>query len=96
MQVMDATRPAGCGRQERAFRVARDRLAEVAAQEFSSGPAECTLQFLDRVLLRCCCRMIEFGAYAGFSALYAASLGTDVFAFEPSPTNHELLARHVA
>jgi len=96
VQSMNATQPAGSGRGERAFRVAPDGLAEVATQEFSSGPAECTLQFLDRVLLRCCCRMVEFGAYAGFSALYAASLGTDVFAFEPSPASHELLARNVS
>jgi FkbM family methyltransferase len=40
--------------------------------------------------------MVDFGAYIGLTALYAATHVETVFAFEPSPLNHELLARNVA
>jgi FkbM family methyltransferase len=40
--------------------------------------------------------MVDFGAYVGFTALYAATHVETVFAFEPSPVNHELLARNVS
>ncbi len=82
-------------RNGRGFRIIRHPMAQAAAREFCSGFEEGTLRFFDAVLPRCA-RMVDFGAYIGFTALYAASWGAEVFAFEPSPTNHELLARNVA
>ncbi len=77
------------------FRIAHHPLVQAAARDFCSGFEEATLRFFDAVLPGCS-RMVEFGAYIGFTALYAASWGAEVFAFEPSPTNHELLACNVA
>ena len=79
----------------RSFRVTDHELAVAAAREFCSGFEEGTLRFFDAVLPRCT-RMVDFGAYIGFTALYAATHVETVFAFEPSPVNHELLARNVA
>jgi FkbM family methyltransferase len=79
----------------RSFRVTDHKLAVAAAREFCSGFEEGTLRFFDAVLPRCT-RMVDFGAYIGFTALYAAMHVDTVFAFEPSPVNHELLARNVA
>lgn len=79
----------------RSFRVTEHRLALAAAREFCSGFEEGTLRFFDAVLPRCT-RMVDFGAYIGFTALYAATFVPTVFAFEPSPVNYELLARNVA
>lgn len=79
----------------RSFRVTDHPLALAAAREFCSGFEEGTLRFFDAVLPRCT-RMVDFGAYIGFTALYAATHVDTVFAFEPSPMNHELLARNVA
>jgi FkbM family methyltransferase len=79
----------------RSFRVTDHQLARAAAREFSSGFEEGTLRFFDAVLPRCA-RMVDFGAYIGFTALYAATHVRTVFAFEPSPVNYELLARNVA
>lgn len=79
----------------RSFRVTDHPLALAAAREFCSGFEEGTLRFFDAVLPRCN-RMVDFGAYIGFTALYAATYVDTVFAFEPSPVNHELLARNVA
>ncbi|HEY3848819.1 MAG TPA: FkbM family methyltransferase [Acetobacteraceae bacterium] len=79
----------------RSFRVTDHKLAVAAAREFCSGFEEGTLRFFDAVLPRCT-RMVDFGAYIGFTALYAAMHVDKVFAFEPSPVNHELLARNVA
>ncbi len=79
----------------RSFRVTDHQLAVAAAHEFCSGFEEGTLRFFDAVLPRCT-RMVDFGAYVGFTALYAATQVDKVFAFEPSPVNHELLARNVA
>ena len=79
----------------RSFRVTDHPLALAAAREFCSGFEEGTLRFFDAVLPRCS-RMVDFGAYIGFTALYAATHVETVFAFEPSPVNHELLARNVA
>lgn len=81
--------------QGREFRITRHPLAQAAAREFSGGGEEGTLRFFDAVLPHCV-RMVDFGAYVGFTALYAATWDADVFAFEPSPTNHELLACNVA
>ena len=77
------------------FRVTDHRLAKAAAREFCSGFEEGTLRFFDAVLPHCT-RMVDFGAYIGFTSLYAATQVDKVFAFEPSPVNHELLARNVA
>lgn len=85
----------GLGRQGREFRITRHPLAQAAAREFSGGGEEGTLRFFDAVLPHCV-RMVDFGAYVGFTALYAATWDADVFAFEPSPANHELLACNVA
>ncbi len=82
-------------RGERSFRVTDHKLAAAAAREFCSGFEEGTLRFFDAALPRCT-RMVDFGAYVGFTALYAATHVETVFAFEPSPVNHELLARNVA
>jgi len=79
----------------RAFRVVPDRLAQAAAHEFCSGFEDGTLRFFDAALPSCT-QMVDFGAYIGFTALYAATHVETVFAFEPSPVNHELLARNVA
>ncbi len=79
----------------RSFRITDHKLAVAAAREFCSGFEEGTLRFFDAVLPRCT-RMVDFGAYIGFTALYAATHVDTVFAFEPSPVNHELLARNVA
>ncbi len=79
----------------RSFRITDHQLAAAAAREFCSGFEEGTLRFFDAVLPRCT-RMVDFGAYIGLTALYAATQVETVFAFEPSPVNHELLARNVA
>lgn len=79
----------------RSFRVTDHRLALAAAREFVNGFEEGTMRFFDAVLPHCT-RMVDFGAYIGFTALYAATFVDTVFAFEPSPVNHELLARNVA
>jgi FkbM family methyltransferase len=77
-----------------AFRVTNDPLMLAAAGEFVSGFEEGTLQFFDAVLPDCV-RSIDFGAYVGFTALYAATMVPDVFAFEPSPVNYAMLAANV-
>jgi FkbM family methyltransferase len=79
----------------RSFRLTGHALAVAAAREFCSGFEEGTLRFFDAVLPRCT-RMVDFGAYIGLTALYAATHVETVFAFEPSPMNYELLARNVA
>ena len=82
-------------RQGRGFRIIRHPLAQAAAREFCNGLEEGTLRFFEAVLPHCT-RMVDFGAYVGFTTLYAANWDVDVFSFEPSPTNHELLVRNVA
>jgi len=78
-----------------AFNIANDPVAAHGAAEFTSGFEEGTIRFFDRVLPRGG-RMIDFGAYIGFTALHAASRGAEVFAFEPNPASHDLLVRNVA
>lgn len=70
-------------------------LVAAAAAEFSSGFEAGTLRFFD-VALPHCDRMVDFGAYVGFTTLYAATHGTAVHAFEPSPGNFALLSANVA
>lgn len=95
MDAVTALRMPVVTRGGRSFRLTDHKLALAAAQEFCSGFEEGTLRFFDAVLPRCT-RMIDFGAYIGLTALYAATHVETVFAFEPSPVNHELLARNVA
>lgn len=95
MDMMVEQRTPVVARGGRSFRVTDHPLVVAAAREFCSGFEEGTLRFFDAVLPRCT-RMVDFGAYIGFTALYAATHVDTVFAFEPSPTNHELLARNVA
>ncbi len=77
------------------FNIVNDPVASLGAAEFTSGFEAGTISFFDRVL-PCCDRMIDFGAYIGFTALHAACHGVEVFAFEPNPAAHDLLARNVA
>jgi FkbM family methyltransferase len=95
MDLLSEPRVPVVARGGRSFRVTDHKLALAAAREFSSGFEEGTLRFFDAALPRCT-RMVDFGAYIGFTALYAATHVDTVFAFEPSPVNHELLARNVA
>jgi FkbM family methyltransferase len=78
-----------------AFDIVSDPLAVQSAAEFTSGFEEGTIRYFDLVLPHCD-RMIDFGAYIGFTALHAASRGVVVYAFEPNPAAHDLLVRNVA
>ncbi len=69
--------------------------ARAAAGEFTSGFEEGTLQFFDAVLPECR-RMVDFGGFIGFTAMYAAAQGVAVEVFEPSPTNAGMLAANLA
>jgi FkbM family methyltransferase len=77
------------------FEIVDDPIAVHGAAEFTSGFEAGTIDFFDRVLPRCR-QMIDFGAFIGFTTLHAASHGVEVFAFEPNPASHDLLARNVA
>ncbi len=79
----------------RSFRVTDHPLVLATARTFCNGFEEGMLRFFDAILPRCT-RMVDFGAYIGFAALYAATHVEKVFAFEPDPVHHELLARNVA
>ena len=79
----------------RAFRVVDDPVVVAAADEFTGGAQEGMLQLFDAVLPDCD-RMVDFGAYVGFTALYAATYVPRVFAFEASPTSFSLLRANVA
>lgn len=91
MKIVLQSRP---DRRSHGFRVTSHPVAEAAARIFGRGQQAGTLRLLDAVLPHCV-RMVEFGAYIGLNALYAATWCREVFAFEPSPTNHELLACNV-
>lgn len=82
-------------RQSHGFRVTSHPLAEAVARDFGCGQQAGTLALLDAVLPHCV-RMVEFGAYIGLTALYAATWCAEICAFEPSPTNYELLACTIA
>jgi FkbM family methyltransferase len=79
----------------RAFRVVDDPAVVAAASEFTGGGREGTLRLFDAVLPDCD-RMVDFGAYVGLTALYAATYVPRVFAFEASPTSFPLLRANVA
>ena len=78
-----------------AFNIVDDPVARHGAAEFTSGFEEGTIRFFDRVLPHCR-RMVDFGAYIGFTALHAASRGVEVWAYEPNPVAHDLLVRNAA
>ena len=78
-----------------ALNVVNDPVAVLGCAEFTSGFEAGTISFFDRVL-PFCDRMIDFGAFIGFTALLAASHGVEVFAYEPNPMSHDLLVRNVA
>ena len=78
-----------------AFNVVNDPVVAQGAAEFTGGFEEGTIRFFNLVL-PCCDRMVDFGAYIGFTALHAASRGVEVHAFEPHPVAHDLLVRNVA
>jgi FkbM family methyltransferase len=78
-----------------AFNIVSDPIALQGAAEFTSGFEEGTIRYFDLILPRCD-KMIDFGAYIGFTALHAASCGVAVYAFEPNPAAHDLLVRNVA
>ena len=94
---MPAEALAGCVIEQRgrSFRIMDHPLVRAAAREFSSGFEEGTFQFFDAALPYCA-RMIDFGAYFGFTTLYAAASVPEVHAFEPSPTNYAFMAENVA
>jgi FkbM family methyltransferase len=79
----------------RPLRVIDDPVVVAAAHEFAGGVQEGTLRLLDAVLPDCD-RMVDFGAYVGLAALYAATQVLRVFAFEASPTSFSLLRANVA
>lgn len=78
----------------RSFQVFSYPVVAAGAREFTSGFEEGTLRFFDAVLPRCN-RMIDCGAYIGFTTLYAAGFGVDVTAFEPSRVNFQFLSANV-
>jgi len=78
-----------------AFNIVNHPIAVLGAAEFTSGSEEGTIRYFDLVLPHCD-RMIDFGAFIGFTALHAASRGVETFAFEPNPAAHDLLVRNVA
>ena len=79
----------------RSFQIYDNPVVAAGAGEFASGFEEGTLRFFDAVLPRCD-RMIDWGAYVGFTTLYAASHGVEVSAFEPSSTNFQYLSANIA
>jgi FkbM family methyltransferase len=78
----------------RSFQVFSHPVVAAGAREFASGFEEGTLRFFDAVL-PLCDRMIDCGAYIGFTTLYAAGHGVDVAAFEPSAVNFRYLSANV-
>ena len=95
LNVIAGRPPSGPGPEDSRFRITPHPAAEAAARAFECGSQAATRQLLDTVLPHCL-RMVDFGACSGLTALYAAGLCSDVLAFEPHPTHHELLARNVA
>lgn len=77
------------------FNVADTPAGRASAGEFTGGFEEGTLQFFDAVLPECG-RMVDFGGFMGFTALYAAAQGARVEVFEPSPGNGALLEANLA
>lgn len=78
----------------RSFQAFSHPVVTAGAREFTSGFEEGTLRFFDAVLPRCD-KMIDCGAYIGFTTLYAAGYGVAVTAFEPSGVNFQFLSANV-
>jgi FkbM family methyltransferase len=78
----------------RTFRILSHPVVQNGAREFTSGFEEGTLRFFDAVLPDCD-RMVDCGAYIGFTTLYAAAHGVDVIAFEPSGVNFQFLTANL-
>ena len=78
----------------RSFQIYSHPVVKDEAQTFINQRDQGTLRFFDAVLPRCD-RMIDFGAYMGFTALYAAQSGVRVTAFEPSGVNFQFLSANV-
>jgi len=76
------------------FHIHNHPVVIAGATEFAGGFEEGTLRFFDAALPRCD-RMIDCGAYIGFTTLYAASHGVGVTAFEPSAVNFQFLSANV-
>ncbi|MDR3535922.1 MAG: FkbM family methyltransferase [Acetobacteraceae bacterium] len=93
--TIEATRIVQVTQYGRSFHRASHPLIAAAGAEFCSGFEDGTLRFFN-VALPHCDRMVDFGAYVGFTTLYAATFGGSVFAFEPSPRNFALLTENVA
>lgn len=79
----------------RSFAHANSSELAVAAREFRSGVEAGTLAYFDAVL-PLCERFVDFGAHVGFTSLYAATFGTEVFCFEPDPENFALLEANLS
>jgi len=79
----------------RAFRVVDDPVVLAAADQFTDRAEAGILRLFDAVLPDCD-RVVDFGAYVGLTALYAATYVPRVFAFEASPTSFSLLRANVA
>lgn len=78
----------------RSFQIYNHPAVATEARAFANGFGGGYQRFLDAVLPGCD-RMIDCGAYMGFTTLYAASHGVDVTAFEPSRTNFQFLSMNV-
>lgn len=78
----------------RSFQIFDHPVVAAGAGEFVSGFEEGTLRFFDAVLPSCD-RMIDWGAYIGFTTLYAAGHGVEVSAFEPSSVNFQFLSANI-
>lgn len=79
----------------RSFAIVAHPVVRAGAAEFTSGFEEGTLRFFDAVLPHCD-RMIDCGAYVGFTTLYAATHPVDVVSLEPNPVSFAFLAANVA
>lgn len=79
----------------RRFAHAAHPVVRAAAAEFTGGFEAGTLRFFD-VALPHCDRFIDFGAYLGFTSLYAATHGVEVTALEPNPCSFALLRANLA
>jgi FkbM family methyltransferase len=79
----------------RRFAYAAHPLMAGAAAEFAGESEAGTLDFFDAVLPGCD-RLVDVGAHAGLMALYGATHGVAVTAFEPNPDTRRLLAANLA
>lgn len=78
----------------RSFQIYNHPVVNAEARAFAHGFGGGYQRFLDAVLPNCD-RMIDCGAYMGFTTLYAACHGVDVTAFEPSRMNFQFLSMNI-